>query len=493
MDSSSVLIGLGSDTVLGLADASVLVVGDVMIDRYLAGTVERVSPEAPIPVVLTESERSVLGGAANVAANIAALGASVTLAGQFGHDDAGDALGDLCALSGVDLLDVLRSPEHITIEKLRIVGGRQQIVRIDRERPAAVSDQARAHLVDVTASYLARHAHSVLILSDYAKGTLDRSLVQQLIAVARAAGRPVVVDPKSADLTMYDGATVIKPNRGEALRAAGPGDTSPAAVAERIVSRVDVEHLVVSLAEQGVFVRSRDGQSHLIPSRVAEVADVSGAGDSMVAGIATALAVGYSIERAVALGNLAAGVACTRLGTAIVDAADLVHAIELSAGPADAPHVVRDLDTLRRAVALEQRAGRTVVFANGVFDLLHAGHVRLLEEARRQGDVLVVAINSDASTKRLKGPSRPLQPEDDRLSVLAAVRFVDYVTTFEQDTPLEAILALRPDVIVKGSDYSTSDVVGGAEAAEWGGRVHLVDLLSGVSTTRLAGGQARAL
>ncbi|WP_295838899.1 D-glycero-beta-D-manno-heptose 1-phosphate adenylyltransferase [uncultured Microbacterium sp.] len=488
----SALASITPQHVLGFEGARVVVIGDAMLDRYVDGAVERISPEAPIPVLRVRQDRSVAGGAANAAMNIAALGVRTTLVSAWADDDAGAELERLLADAGVTAARVSRG-DAPTIEKLRVVAGAQQIVRVDREDTSALDatgidaafEAVRAALGDDTSA-------TAVVVSDYAKGLLGDELVGRVIDHARELGIPVVVDPKSSDISKYRGATVVKPNFAEALQMSGlraerPDEPTLDAIAEHLL--VDgIGALAVSLSAVGVEVIEPAARTR-IPTRARLVADVSGAGDSMIAGIAAGLAAGLTVLQSVQVGNMAAGIACGRPGTAVVSSADLLTALLVESSPEERPGTIEDWEELAQLVAVEKQAGKTVVFANGVFDLLHAGHVSLLREARSLGDVLVVGVNSDESTARLKGPSRPLQPQNDRMSVLEAVRYVDFVTVFGEDTPRELIRTIQPDVIVKGSDYRPDQVVGGEDAKAWGGRVHIVNLLDGVSTTRLSQGQ----
>lgn len=478
--------------VLGFEAARVIVIGDAMLDRYVDGTVSRISPEAPIPVLQVRQDRSVAGGAANAAMNIAALGATTTLIASWADDESGRELERLLAEAGVAATRIARG-DAPTIEKLRVVAAQQQIVRVDREDTAQLDARGAAAVVDALLSALQPGAGSAaIVISDYAKGMISRDLVEEIVSVAKPHGIPVVVDPKSADISTYRGAAIVKPNFAEALRMAGldadaPDEGALEAIAQRLL--IDgIGSLAVSLSAVGVEVIDAASRTR-IPTRARLVSDVSGAGDSMIAGIAVGLASGLTTLEAVQIGNMAAGIACGRPGTAVVTGADLLNEMLIEASPERRPGTIEDWDEVARLVAVEKAAGKRVVFANGVFDLLHAGHVTLLKEARSLGDVLVVGVNSDASTARLKGPTRPLQPQSDRMAVLDAVRYVDFVTVFEQDTPRDLILAIKPDVIVKGSDYRPEQVVGGDDAKSWGGRVHIVNLLGGVSTTRLAQGE----
>lgn len=478
--------------VLGFESARVIVIGDAMLDRYVDGAVTRISPEAPIPVVRVREDRSVAGGAANAAMNIAGLGATTTLIASWAQDEPGRELERLLEAANVTATRISRG-DAPTIEKLRIVAGQQQIVRVDREDTAALDSVGEGAVVDALTEALRGGVDSTaIVVSDYAKGMLSDTTVAQIMAVARTHDVPVIVDPKSADIAKYRGAAVVKPNYAEAAQMAGlalsaPDEASLSVIAERL-QRDGIRALAVSMSALGVEVIEGAARTR-IPTRARLVSDVSGAGDSMIAGIAVGLATGLTTLQAVQVGNMAAGIACGRPGTAVVTRADLLDEMLIEASPERRPGTIEDWAELARLITVEKAAGKRVVFANGVFDLLHAGHVALLKEARALGDVLVVGVNSDASTTRLKGPSRPLQPEADRMAVLDAVRFVDFVTTFEQDTPRELIRTIQPDVIVKGSDYRPEQVVGGEDAKAWGGRVHIVGLLEGVSTTRLSQGE----
>ncbi|YAF76123.1 PfkB family carbohydrate kinase [Sphingomonas sp. G5] len=463
-----------------------------MLDRYVDGAVERISPEAPIPVLRVRNDRSVAGGAANAAMNIAALGVRTTLVAAWADDEAGRELVRLLGASGVEAVSVRRGTAP-TIEKLRVVAGAQQIVRVDREDTQPLPTDAADEAFEAVRAALAGGSDRVaVVISDYAKGMLDEELVRRVIELARALNVPVVVDPKSADIRKYRGASIVKPNFAEAMQMSGlaadaPDEQTLDAIAERLL--VDgISSLAVSLSAAGVEVIEKTARTR-IPTRARLVADVSGAGDSVIAGIAAGLASGLTTLQAVQVGNLAAGIACGRPGTAVVSSADLLNELLVESSPQDRPGTIEDWNRLAHLVSVEKSAGKTVVFANGVFDLLHAGHVALLREARSLGDVLVVGVNSDESTARLKGPTRPLQPQQDRMHVLEAVRYVDFVTVFGEDTPRELIRAIEPDIIVKGSDYRPEQVVGGEDAKAWGGRVHIVNLLDGVSTTRLSQGQ----
>ena len=460
----------------GLTRCRVLVVGDVMLDRYLWGRVSRISPEAPIPVLHLERETNVAGGAANVARNLAGLGVQVALAGVTG-DDAGRAtLLDLLSADGIDTADLLIVADRGTVTKTRAIGNHQQIVRIDQERVAPLIPADRERLL----AAVCRHIPGLdaLLLSDYAKGVLGPELCAGLIAAARAARVPVLVDPKGKDFNRYAGATLITPNRAELALATGtdPQDRDAlVAAGTRLRRDLGLDLLGLTLSEQGVVLFDEAG-SRDIPAVAREVFDVSGAGDTVIATFAAGLAAGLGHLDTAHLANLAAGVVVGHVGTTPITRAELLAAI-CDEQALEQGAKVQDLSGALDLVHRWQTNGERVVFTNGCFDLLHVGHVTYLERARRYGHRLVVGLNTDRSVRALKGPERPLIREDDRARVLAALASVDAVVLFDQDTPLDLIQALRPDVLAKGADYREEDVVGAVEVKGWGGRVVLVPLV----------------
>lgn len=463
---------------------AVLVVGDFMLDRYLWGEVERISPEAPVPVVRLARETERVGGAGNVAANLAGLGARARVAGLIGADAAGDALLASLAGAGVDVAGMARDAERPTITKTRIIGGHQQMLRLDRERTGAFPDAARQRLIAAVTADLRADPPAALVLSDYAKGCLTADVCQALIGAARALGVPVLVDPKGLDFDKYRGATCLTPNKREAAEVCAPASRDTEALlagVEALRRRTGVEFITLTRGEEGMSVLDADGIRHF-PASARQVYDVSGAGDTVIATLAAAVAAGLDRDQACVLANLAAGIVVGKVGTVPIELAELRQALRREDGRAQADKV-RDRADAADFVAGLRAAGRKVVFTNGCFDLLHAGHVTYLEQARRLGDALVVGLNTDRSVRALKGPTRPVIHEADRARVLAALEAVDAVVVFDEDTPLALIEALRPDVLVKGDDYREEQVVGAAEVKSWGGRVALVPVVPGRSTT----------
>jgi D-beta-D-heptose 7-phosphate kinase / D-beta-D-heptose 1-phosphate adenosyltransferase len=460
-----------------------LVLGDVMLDKYIWGEVGRISPEAPVPVVRATHQSEQPGGAANVAMNLAKLGAGVALVGFTGGDTDQQLLEASLKTNGIDPVFV-SCADFPTITKLRIVGGRQQMLRLDSENLAAHPDADHDRLLSQVMQQLP-NCHAV-VLSDYAKGVLAPRLCQAVIAEARRLGIPVLVDPKTADFTRYKGATTICPNLQE-LATASREDirdlNAMLTAGERMVADFDLEYLTATLSEKGIAV-VRPGNRYLAPAVARQVFDVSGAGDTVISVLALCLASGLAIEPSVQLANIAAGIVVGKVGTVPVEKHELLAAL----APEIALHAedkVLSRDELARRVATWRATGERVVFTNGCFDLLHVGHIAVLEQSRRLGDRLIVAINSDASVSCLKGPSRPVVDEQSRARVLAALAAVDAVVIFGEPTPLDVIMATRPDVIVKGGDYNEDTVVGAKEVKSWGGKVAIVPIVEGHSTTRL--------
>ncbi|MCC6302065.1 MAG: bifunctional D-glycero-beta-D-manno-heptose-7-phosphate kinase/D-glycero-beta-D-manno-heptose 1-phosphate adenylyltransferase HldE [Gammaproteobacteria bacterium] len=455
----------------------VLVVGDLMLDRYWHGETSRISPEAPVPVVAVREAEERPGGAGNVALNIAALRARVTVMGLTGADEAADVLAQRLDQAGVRCR-LIRRPEFATVTKLRVLSRHQQLIRLDFEDNFAHGD-----LAEVRESFpaLAREA-DVVLLSDYGKGTLHE--VQTLIGAARALGKPVLVDPKGSDFSRYRGATVITPNLTEFEAVVGPcaGDEDLVAKGEALRRELGLEALLITRSKRGMTLLRQGLPPLHLPARAREVYDVTGAGDTAIAVLAAAHAVGADLAEATALANVAAGVVVGKLGTASVSLQELDRALhdydKIESG-------VTDEDELLRRIERARARGETIVMTNGCFDLLHAGHVTYLEQARRLGDRLIVAVNDDASVKRLKGADRPVNALAQRAAVLAALQSVDWVVPFSEDTPERLICRLQPDVLVKGGDYEAAQVAGGDCVRARGGRVVILDYVGDCSTSRI--------
>jgi D-beta-D-heptose 7-phosphate kinase/D-beta-D-heptose 1-phosphate adenosyltransferase len=460
-----------------------LVVGDVMLDKYVWGEVGRISPEAPVPVVRMTHQSQQPGGAANVAMNLARLGARAEVIGFAGGDEDGRQLAEGLKAQGI-AAKFVACEGFPTITKQRILGGQQQMLRLDTEKAGKRSPGDYDRLLQCVLEVLP--GCDAVVLSDYAKGVLSPEICKAVIEAARAKDIPVLVDPKSADFSRYSGATTVCPNLGE-LSAAAQVDSHDMKgmldAAEGLVQKLDLEFLTATLGEKGIAL-VRPGNRMLAPAVARQVFDVSGAGDTVIAVLALCLASGLKPETAVGLANIAAGIVVGKVGTVPVEKYELLAAL----APQIALHAedkVVEREELVQRVALWKANGERVVFTNGCFDLLHIGHITVLEQARRFGDRLIVAINSDASVSGLKGPTRPIVRETERARVLAALAAVDAVVVFGEPTPLELIVAAKPDVIVKGGDYIPDTVVGANEVKSWGGQVKIVPTVEGFSTTGL--------
>ena len=466
-----------------LPGVRVLCVGDVMLDRYVYGTVERVSPEAPIPVLRVERETAMLGGAGNVIRNILALGSRARLIAAVGNDSAGAAVRSLLAAGDGLSFALVSDGTRQTSIKTRFLAGNQQILRADEETVAALATLPREGLMEAVGTMIPDA--QVVVLSDYAKGVLSGGIAAELIAAARMAGKPVIVDPKGRGYARYAGASVVTPNRNELAEAAGATVRTPdeaVAAARLLLDAHGFGAVIATLGKDGMVVVTAAGEVHHLPAEAREVFDVSGAGDTVVAALAAALGSGADLVQAAALANVAAGIVVGKVGTAVAyrtEVVDVLRHQDLS----EAEAKVMTLEPALDRVALWRRRGFQIGFTNGCFDLLHPGHVSLLAYARKSCDRLIVAINSDDSVRRIKGAARPIQAETARATVLASLTSVDLVVIFSEDTPLKMIEAFRPDVLVKGADYRLEEVVGAEYVHSYGGKVRLARIEPGFSTT----------
>ncbi len=458
-------------------DARLLVIGDVMLDRYWHGSAHRVSPEAPVPVVKVGNQEDRPGGAGNVALNVAALGSATRLIGVVGQDDAATELQSRLNAAGV-YCDFIQCADKPTITKLRVISQHQQLIRADFEElfsPADVASiQGKAQdLIDDT---------QAVILSDYAKGALQD--VTPLIELAASKGIPVVVDPKGTEFAKYRGATLITPNLNEFEAVMGKCANEEELVNKglKLVSDLQLQAILITRGEHGMTLIRPDTPELHLPARAQEVFDVTGAGDTVISVLAAALAAGETMSDATALANLAAGLVVGKLGTAAISGPELRRAI---LGELDSSRGMMTSEQLSIAVEDAREHGEKIVFTNGCFDIIHAGHVGYLTEAKKLGDRLVVAINDDASVTRLKGPGRPINPVERRMAVLAGLEAVDWVVSFAEDTPETLLETLRPEILVKGGDYSLEQVVGGEFVQSYGGEVRALEFLDNCSTSEM--------
>jgi len=461
-------------------DKHILVIGDLVLDKYIWGTVDRISPEAPVQVVNVQRENFALGGAANVAHNLRALDCEVTLLGVIGQDDSGRILYNELKQQGIRTAGVSVDKSRPTTTKTRVVGGNQQVVRVDREATENISREIEHRLLQFLKKNIKQF--DVVILSDYRKGVLTDNMIRNSLALAKKHGIKSLIDPKRNDFLIYAGATVIKPNLKETETATHrklKSELDVLTAAQEIRKRCRCEALIVTRGKDGMIVVEKN--SHVsVGASAKEVFDVTGAGDTVMAFLGMLIACGYSYSDAAKIANVAAGLAVGRVGAVAVTKMEVYH--HLSA-----------LDSLRKIIPAKDlalllpsiRRNKTIVFTNGCFDILHVGHITLLKKARALGDKLIVGVNTDASIRRIKGEKRPIVSENERTHILAALESVDYIVLFDENTPLELIKTLKPDILVKGSDYKKDQVVGHRIVKSYGGRVALVDLVAGFSTTNI--------
>ncbi|MFZ7143458.1 bifunctional D-glycero-beta-D-manno-heptose-7-phosphate kinase/D-glycero-beta-D-manno-heptose 1-phosphate adenylyltransferase HldE [Avibacterium avium] len=457
--------------------AKVLVLGDVMLDRYWFGATNRISPEAPVPVVRVQENEERAGGAANVAMNIASLNVPVQLLGLTGQDEAGSALSTMLEKQNIDC-NFVQLASHPTITKLRVLSRHQQLLRLDFEEDFhnVESDLLLAKLQSAVQNF------GALILSDYGKGTLNQ--VQAMIQIARQANVPVLIDPKGTDFERYRGATLLTPNMSEFEAVVGRCHSEDDIVEKglKLISDIELSALLVTRSEKGMTLLRPDEPPFHLPTEAKEVFDVTGAGDTVISVLATTLADGRSFEEACYLANVAAGIVVGKLGTSTVSNVELENAIH---GRTTTGFGVMNEEQLKEAVAQAKQRGEKIVMTNGVFDIIHPGHVSYLDNARKLGDRLIVAVNSDASVKRLKGESRPINPLEARMAVLAGLAAVDWVVEFSEDTPQRLISEVLPDLLVKGGDYKPEEIAGGKEVIANGGEVKVLNFENGFSSSNV--------
>jgi len=477
--------------IIGSAGSPVItVVGDLILDTYITGRTSRISPEAPIQVLEVEGDRNTLGGAANVASNLNALGAEVECCGVVGDDQDGEMVIRALAERGIGTSAVIRDPSRPTVCKTRVVSHNQQLLRIDRERRRPLDEKCVSELLSRSRPQVRRAA--AMVISDYAKGTLTPQVLEALIGEARRGVEAdpsrfgVLVDPKGVDYRRYRGARLITPNRREAeqyTRLSLHTLRDLNAAARTLRRDVGVTEVVITLGEEGIFFSGNEEESRIIPARVRSVYDVTGAGDTVISLLALFLSTGCSMEDAIRIANVGAGIVVGRLGVASPTRQELQEAFSNTPTRAQNKIVSRS-EAARRAAQIRQRGGR-LVFTNGCFDLIHGGHLEFLRSAKAFGDALMVAVNDDESVRRLKGPSRPILELAERQEILAAFQMVDLVVAFGEDTPLEIIQEISPQILVKGEDWREKGVVGSDWVTSHGGQVQLVRLREGRSTSTI--------
>ncbi len=455
----------------------ILVIGDLMIDHYLWGGCERISPEAPVQVVDIAKETTVLGGAGNVVNNLISLGAEVSVAGAIGDDENGNELVDMLHVIGVNTDALIVQNGRKTSKKSRVIAANQQILRYDQESKNAIADSSVERILEALADI---KSFDIVILSDYGKGVLTEKLAQGVIQKARQADKKVLVDPKGVNYSKYSGAHLLTPNKKEAIEATGIDIVDDESLKEALLwlkNECELDRSMITLSEDGIAIY--DDEVKRFPTVAREVFDVTGAGDTVIASLAFALSGGMSIDESAKFANLAAGVVVGKIGSATVTLDEIVT-YESSLHQSSSDAHIKSFDEIEHIVNYCRSNSNRIVFTNGCFDILHVGHVKYLQEAKSYGDILIVGLNSDASVRELKGPTRPVNSEDDRAYILAALDAVDYVVKFSDDTPYELIKMIAPDVLVKGGDYKGKEVVG----TEFAGELRLVDFVDGKSTTK---------
>ena len=476
-------MSLSKNDIEKLSCAKLLCVGDIMLDQFVYGSASRISPEAPVPVFLTSDTDTMLGGAGNVVRNLSALGAKTSFFGVVGADTAGqqirDLLEELKNVSATVLVDEARSS---TIKE-RFISGTQQLLRVDKESFHPLNEHSEAELIAAIKGALSDC--SALVLSDYDKGTLSRKSLIELISYAIENKVLVSVDPKGEDYSCYQGANWITPNSTELSLATGmpvESEDQVIAAARYLQTTFNIENVLVTRGGDGMTLVETSGSKHF-PAEAKEVFDVSGAGDTVIACIAAALAAHISIDKAITLANIAAGIVVSKVGTAVVWPEDIVHALSQKKSRVEAHGKILTLNQAVERLKSWRNKGERICFTNGCFDLIHPGHISMLEKSRDLADRLVVGLNSDASVKRLKGSSRPIQEQNARSKVLASLSSVDLVIVFDGDTPIELIKAMKPEVLTKGADYARDQVVGAEILKDYNGEVRLIELVEGQSTT----------
>ncbi len=462
---------------------NILVVGDLMLDSYLWGAAERISPEAPVPVVAVKEESKSLGGAGNVAANLVSLGADVSMSSVLGSDEAAKIIKEKLAELGVNTEAIFENNERVTSLKTRVMAGSHQIVRFDKETKSEIDKECEKKIFDFANANASKF--DAILLSDYKKGALTDELTQKLITLANSLNIPVLADPKGSDYTKYRGATLLTPNKKEASEATKieiKNDETLYAAGIKLKRELNLKHSVITLSEDGIGIFDEEGTTKL-PTLAQEVFDVTGAGDTAISALGIALALGADIVEAARFANKAAAVVVAKVGSATATLEEIIS-FENKELNEDFEDKIVDRVYLKKAVAGLKERGKKVVFTNGCFDILHSGHVKYLSEARKLGNALVVGLNTDRSVRVLKGETRPINQESDRARVLAALGFVDFVTFFDEETPLELINEVIPDILVKGADYKPEEIVGFDTVTQNGGKVMTIALVEGKSTTK---------
>lgn len=459
------------------AECAILVVGDIMLDKYIMGSVKRISPEAPVPILEASSKQVRVGGAGNVAMNCASIGCNTYLQALIGSDENGQLLEDLLSVENINS-NLQKVANSKTLTKTRLVALSQHLIRLDSEDSF---DQWDPISFVKRFSDTSKHVETI-VFSDYAKGALRH--ISTLIEIARKSNKKVLVDPKGTDFARYSGAHVITPNLAEFEAVVGKCESVSdiESKAQSLMDRLSIEHVLVTRSEKGMSLLSNDSPPLHLSTKAVDVFDVTGAGDTVIATLAASLTAGMPLYAAVELANYAAGIVVSKAGTTAVSKREISDYFKTNDHIADASY---DNESILNILTSERSLGKTLIMTNGCFDILHAGHIDYLEKAKNLGDILVVAVNDDKSIRRIKGKERPINPLRDRIRMLESLSFVDYVLSFSEDTPLNLISSIQPDILVKGGDYRINDIVGKDIVERAGGKVQTLPLLSGYSTSSI--------
>lgn len=460
----------------------ILVVGDLILDEYIWGGISRISPEAPVPILETRSETLALGGAANVANNLAALGCEVHLCGAIGQDEKGDKLLQSIHDRSIQTEGIFRFVHRPTTSKIRIIANNQQVLRIDNEDNRPIMEKTEKKLIQ----YISQTIPGMdgVVCSDYQKGILTEKSIHSIMHRAKKAKKPVIVDPKSSDFSLYKNATVVTPNLKEVGRSVPIKITDKGSLnraAEYLLNLTRSKAILITEGKDGMTLFQKKEKPVSIPTAAKEIFDVTGAGDTVISVFSMAVFVGFDFKEAAWLSNMAASIVVGKVGTAVVtlnEINEFLHEEILRTS-----HTVLELEELKKIVGLAKSAGKKVVFTNGCFDIIHGGHIEFLQKAKSLGDILVVGLNTDDSVRNLKGDGRPIKTEQERANILSAFKFIDYITLFNEDTPEKLIREIRPDILVKGNDYKIDEVVGREIVEGYGGHVELIPVLKDHSTT----------
>ena len=457
----------------------ILVIGDLMIDQYLWGSCERISPEAPVPVINIKSESALLGGAGNVINNLYSLGATVDIISVIGECEASDELKDLLSTINVDTQYLTTQKGRITSKKSRVISSQQQVARYDRESTEEINTKSQAAILNNFKKIV--NNYDVILLSDYGKGVLTFDLTQSLIITANEHQKKILVDPKGLDYSKYNGAFLLTPNKKEASEATNIVINDSKSLTQALMSlqkQCNLSYSIITLSEEGVAVFDKDLRIH--PTQAQEVFDVTGAGDTVLASLGFALSFNNDIDAAVKFANLASGIVVGKIGSATATLNEIIN-YESSLNKSSSDKHVKTLDEVTSIVEELKNKDKKIIFTNGCFDILHIGHVKYLEKAKSFGDILILGLNSNNSVRRLKGINRPINSQDDRVYILTSLEVVDYVVIFDDDTPFDLIKLIKPDVLVKGGDYEGKEIVGQQIAKE----VKLVKFIDGISTSKI--------